>query len=1020
MNFLSRFRLRQNGLYPIALLTIIMYWPCALEAQTAANGGEIAGQVQDPSGAAIAGAQISVRNIATNFARAVTSDTAGRYFAPQVPLGIYEVSVKVKGFAAETREATVGLGSSVSVNFHLIVGVTSETVRVEGDELALEPTQSPAKSVLTELQIRELPSNGGRLQNFVWEMPDSQVEPECRGMSVSGQKGIYANVSVDGGDYNSTFACATGSTRGGSGSAPTFNLDAIQEFEVTRNVFAAEFGRTTGGEINISTKSGTDVLHGDAFLLSRDQALSSTDVFGNPALAGNQQFGGSIGGAIRKDRTFFFVAPEIQLASKPVKIIYSVLDQQDLRDTAGAEALEAVAPDNQTVSAPSNAESVISRFDHQILSNNWFFARFDFTHTFASSLAGSDTLQTGPSVASTTNLAASNITNLDVWSGTVLAQLTSVLSSTRVNELRVQFGREDRPRAPQGTGPQVTVANAGATIATYGPQGTGISFGNGQFPTVDDRNQAADDFTLVHGAHTVKFGFDVLRISSNVTYAPGGNGVYTFSSLANYLNRVPSLYSQFAGSGTVRTAIDLPGLFLQDEWHLSRRVTISPGLRYEMQFNPDYKTASQPQLRFPLATSIPSDLNMWEPRLGVAWDLGGDGKTVIRAGSGIYYAPVNSATFIQSLLFNGGNPELGYTLTTTNAPALTAAFQQVGINLSQAPLGNLPVFTQAQLAILFAGSNLPGPITSIGQHVYFVDPHFVNPRALQFNIGVDREIAKNIVAGVDFTDVITDDITRQRDVNLGTPSPDLTGRLIYPDARPYGPMFGIGQMTEASAKALFRSVTTSLNVKHRHYVISAYYTLSWNLTEDDTEHPVGNIIYDSAANLQNEYNWSNLDMRHQFTTTGVYFLPHGFEVSNTARLLSGRPFTATAGSTDLNNDGELTDRPDINGAIVRRNTFRNTAFYDVDLRVSRTFSFRNERERLIVLADFFNLFNSPNVLIGSANMVWGPGEVVQDGIVVRMPPPSNFGELKNSNGQFLTTNTAGDPFQAQIGLRFEF
>ena len=264
------------------------------------------------------------------------------------------------------QRVTLTLGSTIRRDVSADDGTQTESVQVSSQALTLEPTQAPSRAILTALQMQHLPSNGGRVQALIWQMPGGQVEPECRGLSVSGQKGIFSNISLDGADYNSTFACGTGSIRGGSGSAPTFNMDALQEFQITRNIFAAEFGRTTGGVINMSTKSGTNQFHHSATYLLRDSSMTARDAFGNQALAGNQQFGATVGGPIAKDRTFFFFAPEFQVASKPVNVAYAALDQQNIRNTPGAQALLGVAPE-ETVDAFSDAQSVIGRVDHTLL-----------------------------------------------------------------------------------------------------------------------------------------------------------------------------------------------------------------------------------------------------------------------------------------------------------------------------------------------------------------------------------------------------------------------------------------------------------------------------------------------------------------------------------------------------------------------------------------------------------------------------------------------------------------------------
>jgi hypothetical protein len=305
-----------------------------------------------------------------------------------------------------------------------------------------------------------------------------------------------------------------------------------------------------------------------------------------------------------------------------------------------------------------------------------------------------------------------------------------------------------------------------------------------------------------------------------------------------------------------------------------------------------------------------------------------------------------------------------------------------------------------------------------------MDPHFQNPRALQWKAGVDREIARNIIAALDFTYINTVHVSREIDRNLPTPVADATGRLVYgaplAAARPLAPRFSQVLVTDSSAREMYRAITTSLNVRRRHFVVSAYYTLGFNLSMTDTERPVNNIVYDSAANLKNDYNWSNLDMRHQFTATNVIFLPYGFELTGTERFLSGRPFSATAG-TDLNQDGQNVDRPLLNGSVIKRNTYRNQAFYGVDMGIRRSFAMAAEKRKIIVSADMFNLFNFGNVLLAGPALTYGnAGTVVQSGNLVTLPPAAAFQQLHNSAGKYIQSNSPGDPFQAQFGLRFEF
>src|SRR6185436_4121738 len=191
------------------------------------------------------------------------------------------------------------------VDATMTVAGVAEQVRVGGRNAALEPTGTEGKAVLTELQLQKLPASGRRVRSLFLLTPASQIEPECGGFAVSGQKGTFTNINVDGGDYTNTHWC------GHVEFSPTFTIEALQEFQVLRSTFSAEFGRSTGGIINMSTKSGTNLLRGTGFYLFRNDALTRDDPFGRQAIGVGQQFGGSAGGSLRKDRTFFFVAPEV-------------------------------------------------------------------------------------------------------------------------------------------------------------------------------------------------------------------------------------------------------------------------------------------------------------------------------------------------------------------------------------------------------------------------------------------------------------------------------------------------------------------------------------------------------------------------------------------------------------------------------------------------------------------------------------------------------------------------------------
>jgi hypothetical protein len=978
-------------------------------AQSAANSGQIGGQMLDPSGGAVVDAEVTIRNVDTNYARTVRTDNAGLYAVGPLPLGTYEVIATPANMSPSIQTVYVGLGARATADFNLGLAGVTESVNVIAGARS-EPTQTFSKSVLTDLQLRNLPAPGRRIKNLFLLTPATQIEPECGGFSVSGQKGIFSSFNVDGGDYTSSHFC------GHVEMGPTFAVEALQEIQVLRSTFSAEFGRSTGGIINLATKSGTNRFHGTGLYLFRNDALTRRDPYGREQINGGNQAGGSIGGPIVSDRTFFFSAAEVQYNDKPVQVLYDQLDVQGQRGAAGAQALLAVAPEN-ALTAVSRLEAFVNKIDHRISDGQNLVGRFDFTRNKITSSVGS--------FINTNGLGADSLTNRDVTNSsptsnrnnvTGMVQLMSVVGPAHVNELRVQASREYRPWNP-GVGPEVTVREGSPfqTVAIYGPQATGLSYGNVGYRFTDTRYQLVDNFSIVSGAHTMKAGFDANLVFTNVAFNPGENGIYRFDGLANYLTRRPAQYTQFAGSGEVNGHKHQIAGYVQDEWRALPGFTISPGFRYEMTLLPDYEKATVPQNRAPLATYIPDDKGMFAPRLGMAWDTRQDGKTVLRAATGIFYAPPYITLFEQAITSNGGNPELSSTVNLATTTEILDAFNSVGINLASAPLNNLPVFTLDQL------NALRSPASRLAQstNVFYFDENFRLPRSVQFRGALEQQLARGVMASIDYTQIAVTRMDRVRDINLPAPTIDATGRPVYtPSAavsinslRP-DPRFGAIYVTEASARSLYRGLTASLIVRRLLFVADAAYTLGFSKSHDDHENGgYSSANYVDVNDLENEYGWSNIDQRHQFTANGVVFLPKGLQVAAQMRFNSGRPFSPRTG-VDSNRDGILNDRPLLNGEVVRRNhAFRKQGFADTSLRVQRNFTLPSEK-MISFTAEVFNLFNIDNMESNQIN--WG------DDLSV---PTTNalFGKIRDANGNPIAGNTLRTtPFQVQLGLRFQF
>ncbi len=275
------------------------------------------------------------------------------------------------------------------------------------------------------------------------------------------------------------------------------------------------------------------------------------------------------------------------------------------------------------------------------------------------------------------------------------------------------------------------------------------------------------------------------------------------------------------------------------------------------------------------------------------------------------------------------------------------------------------------------------------------------------------------MVGLDFSYINTTRLERLRDLNLPTPTVNVAGRRQYDLTKRPFVGFDTIRTQEASARSLYRALTVSVNVRRQRYVFDAYYTLSSNFSDDDNERNFAGIQYADAANLNNDYNFSRLDQRHQFMANGLVSLPFNFQLSGTTRISSARPFNALTGADD-NRDGNFNDRPIINGVEIRRNTFRNLSNSDVSVRIQRAFNLPKEKGKVTFSFEMFNLFNFDNAQVGTGNQVFGPGTSVVNGQAVNVAPPQNFRQIRDKNGKYLTSTTLGDPFQAQIGVRFSF
>ena len=507
------------------LLTLLACTSTAIFAQSQANTGTIEGTVNDPSGRAVPNADVTLTNLGTNFTRVILTDDEGRFRGLLLPLGPYKVTVKAPSFGTSVREGLdLAVGQTITLTVALSLSQVDQVVSVTADAPILETGRVESSTYLNQRSVQDLPNNGRNFLSLVPLTPGVSIVqgPDGDEISINGQKGINNNVSIDGADNNNPFF---GEQRGGQRPAFTVSLDAIKEFQVVSDSAPAEFGRSSGGFVNVVTKSGTNDLHGTLHEYQKWTGLTSRLSDGT-RLSGfaQEQFGGTLGGAIRKDKLFYFAAFDQQFFTQTKQNNPNRIDPT----LVNFFATKFNDPnENGPITRENNATATLGKIDWYANQKNLFTARYNFAR--ARQPNGTfDVEQWGRSA---------NAIERD-FSNTISLQLNTTLTATTLNEMRFQFSREDRPRDYAGP----TLPGQNRPLPD-----TGIDFG-GQYrfglpffipvKDHDTRFQVNDNISLIRGAHNFKFGAEINRTSTTQTFIGFANGRYIFDSVQGFMNYV--------------------------------------------------------------------------------------------------------------------------------------------------------------------------------------------------------------------------------------------------------------------------------------------------------------------------------------------------------------------------------------------------------------------------------------------------------------------------------------------------
>jgi hypothetical protein len=934
-------------------------------AQATATTGQIEGVIVDETGAAIPGATVTATNVNTGFERFTVTENNGLFRLSLLPLGPYNLKSELPGFSTVDRTGlALHVGETLSVNVTMKVASVQETVVVTASSPLVEVTRSRVANIINDTSLGSLPINGRRFQDFLLLTPGAVVESQRGGTSINGQRGINAGYSIDGADYGNPFF---GGIKGGERSnlAYTISQEAISEFQVSNSGYSAEFGRSGGGVMNAVTKSGTNAIHGSAFWFFQNQSMVADDPFGNAATDFKRhQFGASIGGPIQRDRVHYFFAYDQQVRDNPLFIQFPSDPTNVPRFGDTGTFVQDGNVWKDSVNQTNDIWTAFARVDLQAGAAHHLWARYNFSKNEA--IDGTNT--------GTTDRANTNNGLEEDRTDTAVVQLSSVLSGTTLNEVRFQYGREDRPRTPNTLDPTMTVTGFGtAGRVTFLPS-----------LETDYRYQIVDNYTWLKGDHSFRAGTDLnwIHIQQPFFLSRAG-GEYRFNSLADYqatiANPLQPRYRDFR-QGFGRADVDFwqqeYAFYLQDTWKLRSNLTLNYGLRYEMQLNP---ALDEPNPELP--QTIPDDLAMWGPRGGVSWDPWNDNKSVVRFNAGLFYSRTPGLLLVSPFTTNGiAQVQLTFTPTTPGAPIFPNVLPAPPTG-SQAPRSDVNIFQDDAR----------------------------NPRTFQTSLGIERQLAPGLTVGVDGVYVKMTHLERLFDANLPLPArtePD--GRLFYVTAtnpRP-NPNFNRILRAEDTARGDYWGLTlTGRKVfsgsgrwYNRGSQFQAFYTYARNKDDDSNERNFSGTFYQDWVNLGQEFTWSNNDIRHNLTANATWQFSGDVQVGAILQAHSGVPYSRTATTIDLNGNGTFDDdRQFVNGIDTGRNAFRQPDYYRMDLRLTKIFRFGGRSADASL--DLFNLFNADNEFVNSTNRNF-----------VNNPSVGVPNEQYSSSG----------PRAAQVSLRFRF